>query len=523
METHKIAVAVSAAIKQKYGLELAAEVSFAEPKFGDFATNAAFQLAGQLKRSPQEIAAELAKEIKDPAIAKAEPAGGFINLTVSEPALIGELANITADYGADDLGRGQKVQVEFISANPTGPLTLGNARGGFLGDAVAHVLAKSGYKVTREYYFNDAGSQIAKLVESVKAAGGLDAEAEYKGDYIDELAAEFKSQLPDEDAKELGRKLTKAIFERHIRPAIERAGISFDEWFNESSLVESGEFAAAVERLKQAGLFEEKDAAQWVKTSSLGDERDRPIVKSNGDVTYLGTDIAYHLNIFEKRGFARAIKVWGADHAGQVPSLKLTIKQLVPKADLEFIIVQFVRLVKDGKEYKISKRAGTYVTVDELIEEVASPDVARFFFLMRSADSHMDFDLDLAKEHGQKNPFWYLMYSNARAHSILTQAKNKRLKAAEHINSLNAEERKLVVLMTRLPQLVAETAADYKVQRLAHYGLEVAKAFHDWYEGERIIDLEPAAAGEKLYLVERYVDFMKAYCSLLGLTPLDKM
>jgi arginyl-tRNA synthetase len=513
---------IKRAVQEAYQIEVDPQVTEADPRFGDFATNVAFQLAGRLKRNPAEVAEELASKIEDSRVEKAQSAGGYVNLYLTHQTWVELLDGINSDFGASDIGQDKKAQVEFISANPTGPLTLGNARGGFIGDTVARVLERSGYLVTREYYFNDAGTQISKLISSVKAAAGHGEAPEdgYRGEYIDELASRFKEDLGKDD-KDLGEILTQAIFEDHIRDAIERMGIKFDVWFNERSLSDNGEFDSAMERLRSHGLIYEKDGATWLKSTDYGDERDRVLVKSNGDVTYLGNDIAYHLNIFEKRGFDLAIKQWGADHAGQVPSLKLTMQKLLPEKKLDFNIHQFVRLMKDGKEVKMSKRAGTYVTTDELIEEVGA-DVARFFFLMRSSDSHMDFDLDLAKEQSQKNPYWYVMYSYARSKSILREAHKAGL-APGKMTSLSDKERELVKHMSTLPKTVTEIIDDYGVHRLTHYGIELAKLFHDWYEQERIIKLPKEQAEAKLRFVEKYATLMESYFKFLGIRPLDKM
>lgn len=523
MTREQISKIVSTAVKSQFDIELMPTVDYAEAQFGDFATNAAFQLAGQLKRSPGEIAAELAGAIKDPVVASAAAAGGYINLKLADDVWLGELDKINSKYGASQHGKAQKVQVEFVSANPTGPLTLGNARGGFIGDVLARVLGHSGYDVTREYYFNDAGSQIVKLVESIKSAAGLvhPKEIQYKGDYIEELAKKFRKQLESKDDAELGRLITQDIFERFIKPATDKMGISFDVWFNERDLGGQA-FNEALDRLKRAGLYEEKDGATWAKTTKLGDERDRPIIKTGGDVTYLGNDIAYHLNIFEERGFDRAIKLWGADHAGQVPSLRLIMQKLCPDKKLDFLIMQFVRLMRDGQEVKMSKRAGTYVTTDELIDEVGA-DVARFFFLMRSADSHMDFDLDLAKEESQKNPYWYVMYAYVRANSILQQASDKSLKPATASKKLSPEAQTLTKQMTQLPELIAEMAEDYGVHRLTFFGIEVAKLWHDYYESRHILSLEAKEAEAELYFVQQFKEFMEVYFELLGIKPISKM
>ncbi|HSH31342.1 MAG TPA: arginine--tRNA ligase, partial [Candidatus Saccharimonadales bacterium] len=371
--------------------------------------------------------------------------------------------------------------------------------------------------------FNDGGTQISKLVASIKNAAGLKVEGDiqYKGQYIEELARDLKPQL-DRPEQEIGEQATQLIFERFIKPAIAKMGVHFDVWFNEKDLMSSGQQAKAFDRLRRENLLYEQDGALWLRSSSYGDDKDRVLVKSNGDPTYLGNDIAYHLNIFEQRNFDIAFKIWGADHMANVASLGLTVKKLLPDKQLVFVINQFVRLVRDGQEYRISKRAGTYVTVEELIDEISS-DVARFFFLMRSADSHMDFDLDLAKQQSQKNPYWYVMYAYVRANSILSQAEKQGLKAAAETRRLNDLERQLVKQMARFPGLLREIAGDYGVHRLTFYGLELSRTFHDYYESERIIDLKANEASQKLYLIQQYLQFMRIFFDLLGITPIKKM
>lgn len=522
-------------IKKVYGITIRPEITYPEPKFGDLSTNVAFILARQLKTAPRTIADNLAQEIIDHPIVAAEAAGGgYINFTLSDDYWAEQLKGINKDYGHTKEGKGQKVQVEFISANPTGPLTLGNARGGFLGDVVGNLLASQGYGVTKEYYFNDAGTQIKKLVESVMVATGeIEAEdVQYQGEYIQELARTYKTQLAAASEAKRAEILTNANFESFIQDAIERMGIHFDEWFNEKDLVSSGQFDEAMGFLRDRSLVYEKDGATWLASSKYGDERDRVLLKSSGDITYLGNDIAYHLNIFQKRSFSRAIKLWGADHAGQIPSLKLTMKELLPDKTLEFIIIQWVRLMKNGQEVKMSKRAGTFVTVQDLLDELGAavgPEnaaaVARWFFLMRSADSQMDFDLDLAREQSQKNPLFYVFYSYVRAQSILRQAAERGLKPAAKASGVefSSPERELIRNLSKFPELISQTSLDYGVHRLTFFGYELARIFHDLYESERIIELPAEAASRKLLTIDKYVKFMQGYFALLGITPPAKM
>ncbi len=523
MKSDQLAVLINESVKQLYKVEVEAQVELAPEGRGDFASNVAFELSKNLGKNPADIAKEIAEAMSDNMIESVTAEGPYLNITLKDKVWIDEVGQLGKDYGRSDLGKGQKAQVEFISANPTGPLTIGNARGGFIGDVLSNVLESQGYSVTREYYFNDAGTQIMKLVDSARIAAGITKGVqEYKGAYLDELAKEFKAELGATDI-EAAQALTTAIRERYIEPAIKNMNIEIGHWFNERTLIEDGEYARIENELLDKGLANKKDGAVWALSSQFGDERDRVLRKSNGDVSYLGTDLAYHDNIFEKRGFDLAIKVLGADHSGQVISLKLMLENgLKVHGKIDFLIYQFVRLMRDGQEVKMGKRLGTYVTTDELIEEVGA-DVARVFFLMRSADSHMDFDLTLAKEESQKNPYWYLMYAYVRAQAILSKAKGKNLKPGEQISELTDKEKAILKQISQYPDVLADISKDFGVHKLAFFGQEVAKLFHDYYESVKIIDLPEEEAIKRLYFIQQISSFFEAYFAVLGLEPLKKM
>lgn len=525
MTRSQLAKLIQAAARELYDVDQTAAVQYAEPGFGDFSSNAAFQLAKAAGKPPREVAAELAARLQHPDIENAEAAGaGFINVTLKPQVWAKQLQAVKPGYAKNGSGQGRKVQVEFISANPTGPTTFGNARGGFIGDAIARVLDHSGWEVVREYYFNDGGTQIGKLVESVKVAAGLITaeDVQYTGEYVRDLADEFKDELATASDEEAARILTTAILKRYIEPAVAKMKVSYDVWFNERSLKAEGKVDEALAALKKHDLVYDKDGATWLASSRLGDERDRVLVKSGGDLTYLANDIAYHLDIFTGRKFDRAIKEWGADHAGQVPSLRLVMQQLAPGKSLDFVLHQWVRLIKDGREYKISKRAGTYVTVEEVLDLVGS-DVARFFFLMRAADSHMDFDLDLAAEQSAKNPYYYVMYAYARANSILAKANERGLKPAGRPGELAPLETELAKQMAQLPELVTDLADNFEVHRLTFFAQAAAATFQNWYESGRIIDLPSDEAAQKLFFVQQFVVFMEEIFQLLGLEPQRRM
>lgn len=513
------------AIKQEFNLRISIPLEYAPAGKGDFSSNAAFQIAGQSGRKPAEVAKKLAESLSSDLLEKAEAAGPYLNLTVKGEYWVKELSCLGPDYGQSGACKGEKVQVEFISANPTGPLTIGNARGGYIGDVLANVLETQGCAVTREYYFNDAGTQVMKLVDSARIAAGLanppvGGGPEYKGKYLEELAAELKDKLEASDM-DAALALTQAIRERYLEPAIKNMRISLDRWVNERDL--RAEYDKLEQKLLDGGAAAQKEGAVWALSTKFGDERDRVLRKSSGDISYLGTDLAYHQQIFGPRGFKRAIKVLGADHSGQVLSLKIMLEQAMKvKGQLDFLVYQFVRLIKDGKEVKIGKRLGTYVTTDELIEE-AGADVARWFMLSRSPDSHMDFDLNLAKEQSQKNPYWYVMYAYVRAKSILAKAQSSRLKAGNLMEELNGRERELVRQISRFPALLEDISETLAVHQLTFFGSEIARLFHDYYEQERIIGLSDKEASEKLYFVQQISSFFERYFAVLGLKPLEKM
>ncbi len=528
MITTDIQRAVQAAAAQAYGsLGLDFEIEPARPGFGDFTSNVAFTLAKSVGRPPREIAAELSAQIKLDQLERVEAAGaGFINFYLRRAYWGDVLDGIGERYGSCALGEGRKVQVEFISANPTGPTTIGNARGGFIGDVLSNVLDRCGFDVTREYYFNNAGTQISKLLESVKMEAGIlpeTQERQYRGSYIRELAEEFATELREKSDDELKDLLTGTILIRYIKPAVEKMGIEFDVWFNEQDLLKNGRFDETIRLLREKGLVFERDGAVWLKTGELGDERqERVIIKSNGDPTYMAPDIAYHADLFGRRGFDYAIKVLGPDHIAQFPSVYAAVHALYPDKQFTMASYQWLRVMRDGQEVKVSKRLGQFITVSDLIDEVTVP-VARFLILMRSADSHMDFDLDLARETSAKNPYYYVMYSYARANSILRKAMERGLKPGKGMRPEMDLEVQIIKQMSLFPSLLKEIASDFGVHRLTFFGLELAKLFQDYYEQFRIIDLEQDEAEKKLYLIQQYARFMNEYFLILGIEPLERM
>ncbi len=501
---------VEKAAKGLYGTE--AVVSIDRPQgsaFGDYSTNVAMAL----KKNPQEIA----EGMKSPLFEKVEVRNGFINFFISKDRLqeqVEEILNEKDKFGDLKVGQGQKINVEFISANPTGPLTLGNGRGGFCGDVLTNILKKAGYKTEKEYYVNDIGEQIRKLGHSVLN----DSEAVYKGSYIEELRKRIKGNDPEE----VGKKAAEIILKEMIRPSIKKMRIDFDVWFSEKNLHEKKEVAKILDSLKEKGLSYEKEEALWFKSTHFGDDKDRVLIKADGEKTYLASDVAYLKNKFE-RGFDKLIFFWGADHYGYIGRIKAAAEALgYKKEQIDVIIMQLVRLIQDGKEVKMSKRMGTYVTLDELIDEVG-PDVARFFFLTRSSDTHLNFDLNLAKEQSEKNPVYYIQYAYARICSILHKASGLKPNVKDFNLLVDPAELNLTKQLTRLPEIIEDTAKDYQVQRLPQYALDLATSFHHFYQECRVITEDKSLSQARLGLVTATKIVLENTLDLMGISAPEEM
>jgi arginyl-tRNA synthetase len=471
------------------------------PDFGDYSTNIAFKIAKQLKTNPEKIAISLAQDLAgwNRAI-KAEAKSGFVNIFL-EKELFHEILKQILDekdhYGNSDLLKGQKIQIEFISANPTGPLTLANGRGGFGGDVLANVLAKNGAKIEREYLVNDGGNQVKILGDSILAVCGLAGKNDelYQGEYIEEWAKNHteECQKNKTEPQKLGYLAAKDILESMIKPSIEKMKIEFDNWFSEKELKESSEIEQAIESLTKKGLTYERDNALWLKTTQFGDDKDRVIIKSDGSYTYLAPDIAYHWDKLYKRKFDKVINLWGADHHGYVGRMMAATEAMGFKDQLDVIIMQMVRLIQKGKEIRMSKRKGTYITMDDLlgmIGGVDSSDVARFFFLSRSFNTHMDFDLDAAKEKSEKNPVFYVKYAFARLSGILKNAQGLSLPEANLSKLIAPEEIELIDELSQLESVIRSIImfGDYPVHFLTFYVQDIATKFHAFYDKCRVID-----------------------------------
>jgi len=489
--------------------------------FGDYSTNVAMILAKEANKNPMEIAEEILKLAQDDKglfekIEIVKP--GYINFYLSKKYLQDLVKKINKEegkFGGGKIGEGKKIHLDFVSANPTGPVHLGNGRGGPYGDVLGNVFKKIGFEVWKEYYVNDFGNQVKVLGHSVLK----DEKAEYKGDYIDDLNKKIKSK----DPFEAGQEAARIIIDKIIKPSMEKMGIYFDKYFSEKSLHDSGEVKKVFDDFKKKSLIYEKDAALWFKASEFGDDKDRVVRKSSGEITYFGGDIAYHKNKFE-RGFNRLINVWGADHHGDVKRVVGAVEALGYGGKLEVILTQMLKVIQDGKEVKMSKRKGTYVSMDDLVDEVGS-DAVRFFFLMYSADTHMTFDLNLAKERSEKNPVYYVQYAHARICSILEKAKELKLKESENLDLLTHEkELELIRELNKFPEIIEDISKNYEVHRLPYYVMSVADKFHSFYNACKVIDEEnPELTGARLKLIDAVRIIIKEALRILGVKAPNKM
>lgn len=505
-----------------------------DSRFGDYTTNLALRLGKEEKRSPLETASDLIQKIsafdRGNLFEKIEAAApGFINFSLSKNFLLSQLKEILRKkkkYGRSLIGKKQKVQMEFISANPSGPLTLASGRGGFFGDILSNILEFSNYKVEREYYVNDTGNQIIILGKSILAELGLIKEEDnfYKGDYVKDWAESHKEsakRLKDDPLK-LGQAAARE-FLKNIRTVIEKkAGIHFDRWTSEERHIHKKGFVEkAFALLKKSGLVYKQDGALWLKTKKFGDDKDRVLVTSDNFPTYFLADAGHYLET-KTRGLGKKINILGPDHYGYVKRIQAAA-QIIGIRDSEIIITQAIRLVSGGKEVKMSKRAGQFVTFEELIDEVGA-DAARFFFLMHAPETHMDFDLDLAREASPKNPVYYVQYAYVRAKNIIKKAKS--LKRAKKISLEllgKPTELNLIKELIKLPDIVEDTTKDLRVHRLTKYALGAAKAFHNFYEKERVIGEERSLSRARLMLIKAVEIVFSNLSDLLGIQKLDKM
>ena len=515
-----------------------------DEKNGDFSTNLAMQLTRILRQNPRKIAEAIVSGIDLPGLVeRVEIAGpGFINFYLVPGWLNRVLPAIQeedADYGKSNAGGGERVQVEFVSANPTGLLHMGNARGGALGDTLAAVLNEAGYVCDKEYYINDAGNQVENLGKSVEARyfellGRDDYQIPEDGYHGKDIIAtaqrlldekgEALVDLPEAERRELMKNYALKEKVAGIRGSLENFGVVFDNWFSEQSLHDAGAVHEIVDILREKGYVYEKDGAQWLRATDWGEEKDEVLVRSNGTPTYFAADIAYHRDKFE-RGYKRLINIWGADHHGHVARLKGAMTALgYDGDDITVILMQLVRLYRGGEIVKMSKRSGKYVTLDELIEEVGK-EAARFFFIMRSPDSALDFDLDLAKAESSDNPVYYVQYAHARICSILSVAGGKTPQAADVDLSLLTEENERVLIrkLAEWPQEVADAARELAPYHLAYYAKELANAFHSFYNSCKVLTDDAALRDARLALVDCTRITLRNVLTLLGLSAPERM
>ena len=565
---------IQRALEQLVPAGTTARIQLDRPKqaqHGDFACNIAMLLAKELRGNPRAIAQKILDALPaSPDLEKAEIAGaGFINLFLTErykQQVVGRVIAAGSRYGSNNTGQGRKTQVEFVSANPTGPLHVGHGRGAAYGASVASILSTAGFAVSREYYVNDAGRQMdilalstwLRYLELGGEAVGFPPNA-YQGDYVRDMAAELRkadgaryhrtwSQAsacaadvgtdPERHLDDLianAKQLLDADFDRVHRHALDTQlndcredlaefGVSFDRWFSERSLFTSGQVDRAVEQLEQRGHIYVQDGAKWFRSSDFGDEKDRVVQRENGLYTYFASDIAYHLDKFE-RGFDLVIDVWGADHHGYVPRVKGALSALGQEpARLDVALVQFAVLYRNGEKVSMSTRSGEFVTLRELRREVGN-DAARFFYVMRKSDQHLDFDLDLAKSQSNENPVYYIQYAHARVCSVLAQwgGDESVLQSADPAPLVSPHEAAVLKLLMEYPEVIENAARDLAPHSVAFFLKELAGEFHSYYNAERFLVEDAALTRARLALALAVRQILRNGLALLGVTAPEKM
>lgn len=520
----------------------------ADKSHGDLATNAAMACAKVFRQPPFKIAAAIKSNIKleNTYISSCEVAGpGFINFTLSQSyytAVLREIEEKGERYGRSDYGKGKKILLEFVSANPTGPMHIGNARGGALGDCLASVLEAAGFEVSREFYVNDAGNQIEKFKNSLEARylQLFDSSVEmpedcYLGEDITNHAKAFAEIHGDSYVNASSEERKNALCDyalplniQKLRTDLEKYRIKYDNWFLESSLHQSGAVEDIIEKLKSSGHTYEKEGALWFKTTDFGEEKDRVLVRANGIPTYLVPDIAYHYNKLVTRGYDIAIDVLGADHHGYIPRIKASMEALgVDPSRLDIIIMQMVRLIKNGETYKLSKRSGKAVTLETLLEEVPV-DAARFIFNMREPNTQMDFDLDLAVAEDSQNPVYYVQYAHARICSILKAMQGEGIVPKEcadkELSLLSApEEKELISHLASYTAEIESAAKHYDPTKITRFVLELASLFHKFYNACRIKGSEEGLMQARLALCLSVKSVIKNVLDMLKITAPESM
>jgi arginyl-tRNA synthetase len=516
---------------------------------GDLATTLAMVLAKPEAKPPRKIAEIIVHNIRDEdgIIEKTEIAGpGFINFVLRQDWWKKTLFDIDAEgaaYGLRDIGKGEKVLVEFVSANPTGPLHVGHGRGAAVGDALANLLAAVGYDVSREFYVNDAGRQIKLLARSVysryRQMHGKEEpfpEDGYHGTYINEVAASASTSqsiglkfldTPFEQSERTFAEFSKDQMLVDIKKDLEDFGVRFDMWFSEKSLLADGSVQRSIEELRERGYAYEKDGALWLKSTAFGDDKDRVIIKKDGEYTYLATDIAYHRNKLA-RGFKSLVNIWGADHHGYISRVQAVIQAFGhPKDSLHVLLVQLVAILRHGQPVPMSKRAGTFVTLRDVVQEVGA-DAARFIFLTRRSDSHLDFDLDVAKEQSRENPVYYVQYAHARLASLFREAEARNIPVPPS-NTVDPalldleEERNIIKALAKYPEAVEEAALAYEPHRLTFYLQDLAGLLHNYYFKHRVITEDMQRTGAKLFLMKQVKTVIQSALRILGVAAPERM
>jgi arginyl-tRNA synthetase len=511
---------------------------------GDYSTNMAMIVGGRDKKNPRQIASQLVEMLSTDTglIEKVEVAGpGFVNFFIRETvwqSVVKPICEQDKEYGLSDIGKGRKVLVEFVSANPTGPLSIGHGRQAVLGDSIARLLEATGHAVTREYYYNDAGRQMRVLGDSTRARYlellGLEAnfpEDGYQGEYIFDIARKLIDEAGDslKDSEELQpfkEKAEQEIF-ANIEETLKRLDISFDNYYNEHSLYESGLIDDVVETLRSKGLVYDEEGAVWFKTTEFGQEKDRVIIKSTGEPTYRLPDIAYHREKF-RRGFDWLVDIFGSDHIATVPDVLAGVRALgYDDSKVTVVLHQFVTLTREGKQVKMSTRKANFITVDELFDEVG-PDVVRFFFLTRKADSQLEFDLDLAAKESQENPVFYVQYANARLSSIQKKAKEKGVSKADldtvSLEKLSLpEEMSMLKALASYPELVEDAALDLSPHRIIFFLLDLAGQFHSYYNRHMVISDDLELTQARLWLAEALRIVFRNGLVVVGLSAPESM
>lgn len=534
---------------KKLGLETMQTIEIEVPpkdSLGDIATPVAMSLASKLKKSPKKIAEEIIDSIRDKSIfEKIEIAGaGFINFTFSREYLFSEIRKLLKLKGSflrEDIGKGRKIQVEFISANPTGPLHLGHGRGGATGEALSNLLKAAGFHVEREYYINDAGKQVRLLGLSVFARYQQMLKKEYpfpedgyKGEYVEEIAesifTEKSGTFKNSDFDEVAGYFIDYSYRKilsDIKNDLKDFGITFDVWQSEKELYENGDVEKAIEDMKKKGVVYNKESAAWFQSTAYGDDKDRVIIKKDGEYTYFASDIAYHRRKVEKK-YDELIDIWGADHHGYIPRIYAVIEALgYPREKLKILLVQMVTLLRGGQPVQMSKRAGEFITLREVMDEVGV-DTTKFIFLTRRPDSHLEFDIDLAKAQSSENPVFYVQYAHARINSIFINAREKGVATDNLFNVdfslLSAhEELKIIRKLLMYPMVFEGAVHAHEPHRITFYLHELSGMFHPFYNKHRVLSDDLELSRARLALCESIRTVLRDGLMILGISAPEKM